>query len=369
MSKETIDVVVIGAGFYGVMIALYMAKKGRMVWLVERSDTLLSGASYHNQARIHNGYHYPRSFTTAYRSRINMPKFMRDWPDMVKKDFVSLYAIARQSSKVTAKQFERFCQQIGAPITKADALFQQLFDDRRIEAVFQVEEYTFDAIKLSEWAKDSLHAQNVRVCYNTCATAIFRGDPAGLWVDLQSESAEEVIACREVFNCTYSGLNQLAGDFPGTHMSLKHEITEMALIEVPEVLSKVGVTVMDGAFFSILPYPSRSGLHTLSHVRYTPHCFWNDAKGKDPYLKLKNYEKTTRSNRMILDAGRYLPSITSSRYVGSLFTVKTILTKNEVDDGRPILFEQYKSLPGLYSVLGGKIDNIYDVLERLDAMH
>jgi hypothetical protein len=31
------------------------------------------------------------------------------------------------------------------------------------------------------------------------------------------------------------------------------------------------------------------------------------------------------------------------------------------------LFEKHSELPGCYSVLGGKIDNIYDVLEKLDA--
>jgi hypothetical protein len=41
--------------------------------------------------------------------------------------------------------------------------------------------------------------------------------------------------------------------------------------------------------------------------------------------------------------------------------------KNEGDDGRPILFEKYAASDGLYSILGGKIDNIYDVLEKLDA--
>ena len=51
----------------------------------------------------------------------------------------------------------------------------------------------------------------------------------------------------------------------------------------------------------------------------------------------------------------------------SLFEVKTILAKNESDDGRPILFEKHATLPGCYSVLGGKIDNIYDVLEMLDV--
>ena len=54
-------------------------------------------------------------------------------------------------------------------------------------------------------------------------------------------------------------------------------------------------------------------------------------------------------------------------YRDSLFEVKTILMKNEGDDGRPILFEQHPQLPGCYSMLGGKIDNIFDALERLDA--
>ncbi len=70
---------------------------------------------------------------------------------------------------------------------------------------------------------------------------------------------------------------------------------------------------------------------------------------------------------MIRDAGRYLPAILNVKYINSLFEVKTVLVKNETDDGRPILFEQHEELPGFYSVLGGKIDNIYDVLEKLDA--
>ena len=62
-----------------------------------------------------------------------------------------------------------------------------------------------------------------------------------------------------------------------------------------------------------------------------------------------------------------MPAVLDAQYVDSLFEVKTILVKNESDDGRPILFEKHTELPGCYSVLGGKIDNIYDVLEKLDA--
>jgi hypothetical protein len=116
----------------------------------------------------------------------------------------------------------------------------------------------------------------------------------------------------------------------------------------------------------MMPFPSR-GLHTLSHVRYTPHFSWQDEPGADPYQALGSYERETRVDRMVRDAGRYLPALFDARYVESLFEVKTVLLKNEVDDGRPILFEKHAELPGCYSILGGKIDNIYDVIEKLDA--
>ena len=70
---------------------------------------------------------------------------------------------------------------------------------------------------------------------------------------------------------------------------------------------------------------------------------------------------------MLRDVERYMPSIKDSEYIESLFEVKTILTKNEGDDGRPILYEPHQKVPGCFSILGGKIDNVYDVLERLEA--
>lgn len=368
--KEIVDAVIIGGGFYGSAIAIYLAKaRGlRRVILVEREPALLLRASYNNQARIHNGYHYPRSFTTAFRSRVNLPRFVRDWPLASKQDFVKLYAIARRNSKVTAKQFERFCQEIGAKIRPADTGLKQLFEPRLIEEVFLVEEYAFDSTRLAQWAVEELRNTGIEVHYSTRALAISRStEDNRLNVALQPESGDPwSVTCRYVFNCTYSGLNQLSGDFPGTQASLKHEVTEMALVQVPDELHDIGITVMDGPFFSMMPFPARD-LHTLSHVRYTPHFSWHDEAGVDPYSKLREYSHDSRVDRMVRDVGRYLPSVFKTKYVESLFEVKTVLAKNEIDDGRPILFERHAELPGCYSVLGGKIDNIFDVLEKLDA--
>jgi glycine/D-amino acid oxidase-like deaminating enzyme len=363
------DAVIIGGGFYGAAIAIYLARQRglKRIILIEREPALLTRASYNNQARVHNGYHYPRSFTTAYRSRVNLPRFVRDWPDAVKQNFTKLYAIARRNSKVTAKQFERFCREIGAKIQPADSALRVLFEPRLVEEVFLVEEYAFDSTKLASWAEGELKECGVEISLEMQVTGISQGPNGTSRVALQPNTgSEEFISSRYVFNCTYSGLNQFEGDFPGTRTGLKQEITEMALMQLPRALQGLGITVMDGPFFSMMPFPAR-GLHTLSHVRYTPHLHWNDQRGIDPYHKLKLYGRATRVDRMIRDVGRYLPAVFDAKYIESLFEVKTVLMKNEGDDGRPILFEKHVELPGCYSVLGGKIDNIYDVLEKLDA--
>lgn len=366
MGKPAVlDAVVIGGGFYGAAIAIYLSKQRglKRILLIERESALLTRASYNNQARVHNGYHYPRSFTTAYRSRINLPRFVQDWPEAVSRDFTKLYAISRRNSKVTAKQFVRFCKEIGADIEPAGQALRQLFESRLIEDVFIAEEYAFDASKLADWAECELEECGVEMRLGTRVTSIAKG--RGM-LKVAVDGDDEEIDTRLVFNCTYSGLNQFSGDFPGTYAALKQEITEMALMRAPLALQELGVTVMDGPFFSMMPFPAR-GLHTLSHVRYTPHLHWGDQRGIDPYRKLEEYESHSRVDRMIRDVERYLPAVKDAQYVDSLFEVKTILVKSEGDDGRPILFEQHAGLPGCYSVLGGKIDNIYDVLEKLDS--
>lgn len=362
------DAIVIGGGFYGCTIACYLAKeKGfKKVLLIERESQLLKRASYTNQARVHNGYHYPRSYTTAFRSRINLPRFARDWPDAIKSDFTKLYAIARKNSKVTSSQFLRFCKEIGAEIAPASSRLKGHFNPRLVEDVFQVREYAFDSEKLRFWAEQELRENGVSVRIECNAISV-DSDNNGTHVLLEDNQNQlSYRTCKYLFNCTYSGLNRLGANFEDAKTLLKHEVTEMALIRPPSELKDIGITVMDGPFFSLMPFPPRD-LHTLSHVRYTPHYSWIDDNRVDPYLELEQYDKESRHEWMLRDVARYMPSIAKSDYVESMFEVKTVLVKNEGDDGRPILFEKKRNIPGAYSILGGKIDNIYDIIEKIDS--
>ncbi|GAB4525257.1 MAG: hypothetical protein Tsb0010_08970 [Parvularculaceae bacterium] len=51
----------------------------------------------------------------------------------------------------------------------------------------------------------------------------------------------------------------------------------------------------------------------------------------------------------------------------SLYDVKTLIAQTAFDDARPILFRRHRDAPRLISILGGKIDNIFDILEYVDV--
>ena len=69
--KDEYDVLIIGGGFYGVYIAEHLKNQGKSVLVVEKENDFLQRASLWNQARVHSGYHYPRSILTGFRSRIS----------------------------------------------------------------------------------------------------------------------------------------------------------------------------------------------------------------------------------------------------------------------------------------------------------
>lgn len=364
------DAVIVGGGFFGASLALHLRRElGQDVVLLERGPGLLERASYANQARVHNGYHYPRSLLTALRCRVNFPRFAADYAGCVVGDFEKYYAVARTFSKVTAAQFRQFCERVGAPIDRAPAPVRRLFDEDRVEEVFRVHELAFDAVRLRERVVGDLAEAGVEVRTAHEALRVAPASAGGLQVAVRGPAGEETIAAGRVYNCTYSRLNGLLVRSGLRPIRLKHELTEMPLVEVPDEVRGRSFTIMCGPFFSLMPFPAR-GLHTLSHVRYTPHAEWADGPERpwrDPYEVLATVERRSSFPHMVRDVARYMPVLAGCRHVDSLWEVKTVLPKSEVDDSRPVLYREDSGLPGLTSLLGAKIDNVFDVLEFIDA--
>jgi glycine/D-amino acid oxidase-like deaminating enzyme len=362
------DAAVIGGGFFGAVIARYLREHGyNRVVMIEKGPDLLKRASYNNQARIHNGYHYPRNIVTALRSHVNFPRFVEDYGECVHDTFEKVYAVAKVNSKVTARQFSLFCDRIGAPLEPAPPATRDLFNPDLIEDVFTCREYAFDPDKLRGIVRRQLRESGVEVRTETEAVRVSESG-GGLILDTSGPTGNCRIEAKEVFNCTYSRINRLLRDSGLPVIPLKHELTELAVVDMPRRLKSIGITVMCGPFFSCMPFPAL-GRHSLSHVRYTPHVEWHDredADYRDPHLFLDSTERKSSFAHMIRDAERYVPALSDIHQTGSLWEIKTVLPLNENDDGRPILFRKNHGLKGLTCIMGGKVDNIYDALEELD---
>ena len=75
---KTQDVIIIGAGFYGLQLARHLSGKGRKVLVLESENGAMLRASLKNQARIHAGYHYPLSVQTALSCQRNHDRFVAE---------------------------------------------------------------------------------------------------------------------------------------------------------------------------------------------------------------------------------------------------------------------------------------------------
>lgn len=345
------DDVVVGAGFYGIMIALKLKKIGRKTILLESKNDILTAASYNNQARIHNGYHYPRSYTTALRSHLNYRKFQNDFKDAVIKNKM-FYAIAR-NSKVNATQFKKLCEHINAPLNDASADVYQFFNPNLVNNVFEVDEKVFDAGKLRKLLQHRLMANNLNLKLNTKVTKITKKQN-----HIQVETHSGPVMSKNVYVCTYAHINNLLNNSALKPLGFKYELVDIPLFSTPDFLKSTGITIIDGPFFGALPFPDCNA-HTLYHVRYS--ILNNSFQNKF------DLSKNLKSNflHMKKDATRYIPSLDKINYQKSLYEVRTVLEKDEFTDARPILYRKDYGFKGNHVVMGGKIDNIYDILENI----
>lgn len=364
------DVAIIGGGFFGLYLAEYLSLNGKSVIVIEKESDAMQRASYVNQARVHNGYHYPRSILTALKSRMSFPRFVDEFKNCIDDEFDKYYLISKQLGKVNKNQFKKFCDRIGAPCSPSMGSINNLVNPKMIEAVFLTKEFAFDSTVLKKTMLDRIQNVNVEILYNHRVESVAYDESSSLLnLSVTSEGECLEISAKQVFNCTYSMTNLILEKSKVDLIPLRHELAEMCIVDVPEELKNTGITVMCGPFFSVMPFPSK-GLHTFSHVRYTPHYGWNDAQGSymDPHEHFAAIEKKSAWKKMKHDAQRYLPILSDLEYKESLWEIKTILPRSDSDDSRPILFKANYAFPGFHCIVGGKIDNVYDVIEIINIL-
>ena len=376
MSALQFDKIIIGAGLYGLYSALFCCKKGQKVIVLECDDAPFKRATYINQARVHQGYHYPRSISTALKSAGYFERFNKDYAFCVNKEFDQIYATSSQYSWSDGKQFKAFCKAANIPCEELYA--GNYFKEGMCDGVFRTREYTYDAMILKDYFLNELeqYGSSVVIKYGVKICSIEKGNETYVIRTEEGESYESAF----VLNSTYAGTNQILEMAGFEKFGIKYELCEIILCDVNEKLKGVGFTVMDGPFFSIMPF-GKTGLHSLTSVTFTPHTTSYDpvptfscqaeSKGFCTTKRLGNCndcpaKPVTAFPYMANLARKYMLDAYRFEYRNSLFSMKPILMSSEIDDSRPTVIREYSKSPTFIGVLSGKINTVYDLDEVLN---
>ncbi|MEG0913487.1 MAG: FAD-dependent oxidoreductase [Oscillospiraceae bacterium] len=366
------DKIIIGAGIYGMYAAIECGRRGQKILVLECDTEPFMRGSFVNQARVHMGYHYPRSLSTAVKSAKYFNRFCSDYGDCINGEFDQVYATGAAYSWTNAAEFMRFCK---AANIRCDVLpNDRYFNDGMCDGTFLTTEYTFDAKLMAEKMLGQAEScDRVEFKFGSAVSAVTKMQNTYV-VTANGEKYETPF----LLNATYASTNQILSMLELPPLKIKYELCEIILCTVSESLKNVGITVMDGPFFSIMPF-GKTGYHSLTAVTFTPHVTSYDAL--PTFNCQRNNPKCSPSQLMNCDgcpacpdsaypymsqlARKFLKDEYRFEFVRSHFSMKPILKASEIDDSRPTLVRTLTESPTLVSVFSGKINTIYDLDEVL----
>lgn len=372
MNYMRFDRLIIGGGIFGLYAALILAKKGETILILEKEHKFFRRASYINQARVHMGYHYPRSLYTAQKAAYYYEKFCKDFAFAINDKFVQIYAISQEDSYIDSLEFQQFCREIGIPIQECDS--KKYFNPNKVQGAFITKECTFDAHLLHMFfMKELLKYKNIRILFNTTISTIAY-DQQEYCLQL---SNNEILKVKGIVNATYSGLNSVLSKVHLPLFSVKYELCEVILATPSSTLDGLGFTVMDGPFFSTMPF-GKTQYYSLTSVCHTPH----ETNLNYPHFSCQKQSKTctpenlsncltclhrpkTKWEYMNSLFNKYMNPKYYLKYNYSMFVIKTILQASEEDDSRPTIIRKDSQSPSFISVFSGKVNSIYDLEEVL----
>lgn len=348
---------IIGGGIFGVSCAEELGKRFE-VTVFEKADAILRGASYGNQNRFHYGYHYPRSLLTGRECLDSLEDFRSSYGSALLSDFENYYCIANKLSKTTPEDYIAFCSELSLPYETSWPSTNYL-DRGKISLSIRVPEPIFDVSLLRSCAIGRLDAlDTVKLRLRTLVTD-GRISPDGKKVLRFQENGEapKEMEFDYIINCTYGNLNEICGLFGFEQRTFQYELVELPVILLP-VGKRLGITVMDGPFCSILPF-GKSDYTLLYHAsksvldtRISRTCRFNDCFDSD-------------WQGIIESSSRFMPILSKAGYLRSILVKRVVDPAAEKDDARRSEIIEHGS--GCWSIFSGKIITAPSIAKRLAA--
>tara|TARA_Y100000741_G_scaffold319421_1_gene267360 strand:+ start:2941 stop:4713 length:1773 start_codon:yes stop_codon:yes gene_type:complete len=325
-------VLVVGGGIFGTTSSVILAHSGYSVTLHEELDDIVQCASNINQYRLHKGYHYPRSVETAKECLDGQSSFKRKYEDsLIDNDIEHYYSISKKDSFINGGQYLNFLEKMNLPFKVIQPT------NKGTEITIRADELLFDSDSLRVQAKDKMKSSGVRLFLN------------------KSTSKEDFDDFDYIVIATYAKINDLL-DKP---KSYQYEVIEKPVVRLPKSYYRKSMVVMDGPFMCFDPF--KNDLHVLGHVKHAIHAtFIDEYPNELNSFFLENLNKGIVENPKITNIEKFIESgmqffekFNELEHVGSMYTIRTVLSNRDHDDARPTIVNQEEK--NVFTIFSGKI--------------
>ena len=235
-------IIVIGAGIFGVTIALELSKKHN-VTLVDTNSDIMQNASKVNHNRLHFGFHYPRSKATALQSLEGYELFYDYFSDAITSDFPNYYMIEK-SGHVNGRYYEQFCDDLHLVYKKQYPSINMDFSN--IISSYLTNEPIFDYDLIKMRLKRNIDNSRIKLILNKK-------------ISDRSEGFDVVI------NTSYFNINKINRIYNLPQIKLRLQTVIIPIFRYDH--TKIGLTIMDVKFCSFMPKGFNSNTFLLYHAK------------------------------------------------------------------------------------------------------
>lgn len=321
-------VAIIGAGIFGITIGTELAHD-LDVDIFDKSNTILSGATYANHNRHHYGFHYPRSDLTVEQCSTSRFSFEKKFGKTLFKKFSNYYAVAKINSLINFDDYILFLKR--NDLKFKEVITPSIFNKKLIDGCVLVDEPIYDYDLLLKCIQRNINdlKNNINIYLNHEVTKIDVSNNKKK-LTIINKSNEIVKKYDFVIDCSYGQTNKIRQLLNQNSKDLQFNLQELSIIKIKKH-DKFGATIVDGMFPSILP---------IGHTDY--YLF---AHAEESILKreVNKSFKSILSNQIYIETNwkkifeqsvQFLPILKNAEYIKSIITDRIVDHNNKKNDDR-----------------------------------
>lgn len=327
------NIAVVGGGIFGCMIAADLARTGFKVTLFEARTDILDGACARNQARLHYGYHYPRSDATARSAKKAATIFEARYHQVIKR--ARHWYVLAPGSKVQPCEYKAFLDRHELPYEEVSTTEDSLPKPMQVHTanmIIRAQEGFIDVELLRRLLRSKFRMHNVTLKTQTT-----------------------------IYDDMVPGFDYTVWATYGVpwHEPLRYEVCETAILELGRY-NNDSFVIIDGEYGGLDPW--RRGLYMMYDVKHSVH---HVSEGLCPdvppeYQALLDRTGIIRSplsrfDQMVDSLSRFLWGLRmdgqhTSIYHGSMWSLRAVLPNVDDTDARPTIVRReghvLRVLPG-----------------------